>query len=138
MTMCLCDQLLSHVWFFVTLWTVALQAPLSMGFSRSEYWSGLPFPPPADFSPVTTSRMFWKPFKKLTTIYFWMCTVKCLQHIFNWKTIALQCCIGFSPTLTQISHISLSVIYIYIYISSPSWASIPLPPIQPFEVVTEH
>ena len=36
----------SHVWFFVTPWTVALQAPLSMGFSRQEYWSGLPWPPP--------------------------------------------------------------------------------------------
>ena len=31
-----------------TLWTVALQAPLSMGFSRQEYWSGLPFPSPGD------------------------------------------------------------------------------------------
>ena len=31
-----------------TLWTVALQAPLSMGFSRQEYWSGLPCPPPGD------------------------------------------------------------------------------------------
>ena len=31
-----------------TLWTVACQAPLSMGFSRQEYWSGLPFPPPGD------------------------------------------------------------------------------------------
>ena len=30
------------------LWTVAHQAPLSMGFSRQEYWSGLPFPPPGD------------------------------------------------------------------------------------------
>ena len=30
----------------VTLWTVTHQAPLSMGFSRQEYWSGLPFPPP--------------------------------------------------------------------------------------------
>ena len=30
------------------LWTVALQAPLSMGFSRQEYWSGLPGPPPGD------------------------------------------------------------------------------------------
>ena len=29
-------------------WTVARQAPLSMGFSRSEYWSGLPYPPPGD------------------------------------------------------------------------------------------
>ena len=31
-----------------TLWTVACQAPLSMGFPRQEYWSGLPFPPPED------------------------------------------------------------------------------------------
>ena len=39
---------LSHVWFFVTPWTVARQAPLSMGFSRQECWSGLPFPPAGD------------------------------------------------------------------------------------------
>jgi len=32
----------------MTLWTVAHQAPLSMGFSRQEYWSGLPFPSPGD------------------------------------------------------------------------------------------
>ena len=32
----------------VTLWTVALQAPLSVGFPRQEYWSGLPFPSPGD------------------------------------------------------------------------------------------
>ena len=38
----------SHVWLFVTLWTVACQAPLSMEFSRQEYWSGLPFPSPGD------------------------------------------------------------------------------------------
>ena len=38
----------SHVWFFETLWTVTPQAPLSMGFSRQEYWSGLPCPPPGD------------------------------------------------------------------------------------------
>jgi len=33
---------------FVTLWTVVCQAPLYMGFSRQEYWSGLPSPPPGD------------------------------------------------------------------------------------------
>ena len=33
---------------FATLWTVARQGPLSMGFSRQEYWSGLPCPPPGD------------------------------------------------------------------------------------------
>ena len=38
----------SHVQFFETLRTVAHQAPLSMGFSRQEYWSGLPCPPPGD------------------------------------------------------------------------------------------
>ena len=41
---------LSHVQLFVTPWTVACQAPLSMGFSRQEYWSGLPCPPPGDLS----------------------------------------------------------------------------------------
>ena len=38
----------SHVGFFVIAWTVALQAPLALGFSRQEYWSGLPCPPPGD------------------------------------------------------------------------------------------
>ena len=33
---------------FATLWTIACQIPLSMGFSRQEYWSGLPFPSPGD------------------------------------------------------------------------------------------
>ena len=38
----------SHVRVFVNPWTVACQAPLFMGFSRQEYWSGLPCPPPGD------------------------------------------------------------------------------------------
>ena len=40
--------MLSHVQLFATPWTVAHQAPLSMAFSRQEYWSGLPFPSPGD------------------------------------------------------------------------------------------
>ena len=36
----------SHVWIFVTPWIVPCQTPLSMGFPRQEYWSGVPFPPP--------------------------------------------------------------------------------------------
>ena len=36
------------VWLFATLWTLPHQAPLSMGFFRQEYWSGLPFPSPGD------------------------------------------------------------------------------------------
>ena len=41
-------QSLTCVRLFATLWTVACQSPLSMGLSRQEYWSGLPFPPPGD------------------------------------------------------------------------------------------
>ena len=44
-------SVLSHfscVWVFATPWTVAHQAPLSMGFSRQKYWRGLPWPPPED------------------------------------------------------------------------------------------
>ena len=59
----------SHVWLFVTLWTVAPQAPPSMGFSRQEYWNGLPCPPPGDLpdpgiehasltSPALAGRLF--------------------------------------------------------------------------------
>ena len=39
---------LSHVWLFATPWTIAYQAPGSVGFSRQEYWSELPFPSPGD------------------------------------------------------------------------------------------
>ena len=50
---CVCARarvlsLFRHVWLCATPWTVACQTPLSMGFSRQEYWSGLPFPPPGD------------------------------------------------------------------------------------------
>ena len=47
--MCACMLSLSVVSNFLQPWTVAHQAPLSVGFSRQEYWSGLPFPPPEDF-----------------------------------------------------------------------------------------
>ena len=58
-----CACRLSRVRLFATLWTGARQAPLSVGFSRHEYWSRLPFPPPGDLPPPpdpgieTTSRV---------------------------------------------------------------------------------
>ena len=69
----------SRVWFFTTLWTVAHQAPLSMGFSRQAYWSGWPFPPPVDLpdlgiepaslmSPALAGGFF-------TTSATWDCTI---------------------------------------------------------------
>ena len=59
----------SQVWFSATLWAVAHQAPLSMGFIRQEYWSRLPYPTPEDLpepeikptslaSPALASRFF--------------------------------------------------------------------------------
>ena len=44
---CIC--VLSHIWLFAKPWTVAHQAPLSMGFFRQEYWSGLPFHSPGQY-----------------------------------------------------------------------------------------
>ena len=66
---CACVQFLSHFQIFVTPWTVARQAPLSMGFSRQEHWSGLLCPPPRDLpdpgvkpmsvtSPASAGRFF--------------------------------------------------------------------------------
>ena len=59
-------QLLSQVQLFVTPWTVACQAPLSMGFPKQEYWNELPFPYSGDLpdpgveptSPVLAGRFF--------------------------------------------------------------------------------
>ena len=45
------------VQLFATLWTVALQAPLSTGFYRQEYWSGLPLPSPTDLPHPGTEAM---------------------------------------------------------------------------------
>ena len=75
----------SRVWLFATLWTVDLLAPLSMGFSRQEYWSGWPCPPPGDLpnpgiepmsliSPALAGRFFttsatWEaPFKEVMRV----------------------------------------------------------------------
>ena len=54
----------SRVWLFATLWTASHQAPLSVGFSRQEYWSGLPCPPPGDLpdpgiKPLSVSLLHW-------------------------------------------------------------------------------
>ena len=62
----MCACVLSDVRVFATLWAVAHQSPLSMEFSRQEYWSGFPFTPPGDLpnpgieptSPALASRSF--------------------------------------------------------------------------------
>ena len=57
--MCVCVlSRFSHVWSFVTLWTVAKQAPLPMGFSRREYWNGLPCPSSGDLPNPGMEHLF--------------------------------------------------------------------------------
>ena len=58
-------KLLRRVQLFATPWTVVYQAPRSMGFSRQEYWSGVPLPSPADVSStvliaVRSEKQTWK------------------------------------------------------------------------------
>ena len=71
---------LNRVRLFATPWTVARQAPLSMGFSRQEYWSGLPFPSPGDLpnpgiepgSPaLQTDALSSEPPGKPTVVWLW-------------------------------------------------------------------
>ena len=78
-----CVCVLGHVWLFVTLWTVAHQTPLSMGFSKQEHGNGLPCPPPGHFpdpgielaslvSPALASGFFttsttWEAHKRVQT-----------------------------------------------------------------------
>ena len=74
---CVCAQLLSHVWFFATPWTVASRFPLSWGFSRQEYWSGLPFPLPTytyipslpDFLPIQVTTVHQVEFSVLYSVF---------------------------------------------------------------------
>ena len=80
--MCTCTQELSHVQLFVTPCTVACQAPLSVGFSRQEYWSGLLFPLPEDLpnpgielaSPALAGRFF-------TTSSIWETKIYCNNYL---------------------------------------------------------
>ena len=85
----------SRVQLFATPWTGALQALLSMGFSRKDYWSGLPFPSAGDLphpvsepgSPTLQADSFFFPF-----------------IFISWRLITLQYRSGFCHTLTWISH----------------------------------
>ena len=86
--LCVCAHVLHHMQLFLTPWTVASQAPLSMEFFRQEYRSGLPFSPPRDLpdsgieptSPTTAlaSRFFTteSPVKIYIYIYLYLYLIK--------------------------------------------------------------
>ena len=86
----------SCVWFFATLWTIACQAPLSMGFSRQEYWSALPCPSPGHLpdpgiepvSPALASEFFTTSATWESHIYCYCCDglVVCfLMSLFDYR-----------------------------------------------------
>ena len=74
-------SLFSCIQLFATPWTLACQAPLSMGFPRQEYWSMLPFPPPGDLpdpgteplSPALAGRLFIPEPPGKPQIYYSLC-----------------------------------------------------------------
>ena len=110
---------LSHfncVWFFATLWTVAHQAPLSMGVSRQEYWSELPCPSPGDLpdpgiepapaaSPtLQVDSLPTEPPGKLISLILLI-----ILFFFNWSKIALQCSASFCYLTTWTSYLYTNV-----------------------------
>ena len=95
------------VWLFATPWTVAHQAPLSMGFARDEYWSGLPFHFPGDLpdlgiklvSPALASEFFTieppgKPKKVMLVISYFV------AHICTFYVISIVCSGNHIPAMT--------------------------------------
>ena len=84
----------SCVWLFATLWTVACQPPLSMGFSRQEYWSGFPWPSPGDLPYLGIESMsLMSP--ALTCVFFTAGT--------TWEAYELYFMSNIPFTLTQLS-----------------------------------
>ena len=99
-------SLFSHVHLCATLWTVACQAPLSMGCSRQEYWSGLPCPPPGDLSDpgiesmsLTSPALAGKFFTTSTTweaIYIHENSLILRINFKYWLYFKIICCCCFS------------------------------------------
>ena len=114
MCVCLLTQLLSSVWLFVTPWTEALQGPLSVEFSRQEYRSRLPFPPPQDLpnpaikplSPVShasaggffTTMPCGKPYVQILYPFH----ARSSWHLFRDTRRAKKAAVSFSHTSPQV------------------------------------
>ena len=104
---------LSRVWLLVTSWTAAYQAPPSMGFSRQQYWSGVPLPSP-----------MW-----LSTCSFFLCAYACNQTTFSKLCIKSRSHQGESNTpsfpfffeiiLTILALCTPEIIFFWIFI--PKW-----------------
>ena len=96
--------MLSRAWLFETLWTVACQAPTSMGFPRQEYWSELPFPLPGYLVEPGTETASPVSHASAGSLYYWatwewchMCTsVHGILHVRILEWVAIPFCMGSS------------------------------------------
>ena len=97
-----CVWSLSHVQFFATPWTAAHQAALSMGYSRQEYWSGLPLPSPWSHSNSSSKSIIFCLFcaypvfppVKTSHIYLFTCLLPWLRILRRWSTFLYLCILG--------------------------------------------
>ena len=106
----MCASMPNH--FTCNLWTVACQAPLSMGFSRQEYWSGLPFPPSGDLPdpgikpgyPALAGRLFTTgpPGKPPNSVQF-----SCSVMYDSWRSPGLQHARPPCPSLRELKLMSI-------------------------------
>ena len=113
---------------FVTPWTVACLAPLSMGFPRQKFWSGLPFPSLGDLPNPgiePASPALWpdsSPLSHWGSPFIGICVYVYMYILFfNQKKTALQCCVGFCHTKNVIQP------QLYIYHLLPKPPPLPLP-----------
>ena len=100
----------SYVRLFATLWTVAFEVSLSMGFSRQEYWSGLPNPPPEDLpdpriepasltSPALADGFFTTGATWEAHVYVYVCDKQCLEGEFVSQYSSLSSPLGLHLSL---------------------------------------
>ena len=99
-------------WLFATLWTVGHQAPLSMEFSRQEYWSELPCPFPRDLShqgsPIQQEKLIWGRFRsslwRIRTRDFKFSSVQFSSFAQSYPTLCnpMDCCMTGLPVYHQL------------------------------------
>ena len=84
----------SHVQLFVTIWTIAHQAPLSMGFSKQEYCSGLPCPPPggSSYLGIKPASLMFPALGEGWSLNVCGCSDWCISVVLPWTSITPALC----------------------------------------------
>ena len=120
---CVCCGL-SHVWLSVTPWTIAHQTPLSMGFSRQEYWSGLSFLTPRELpnpgtepmslaSPVLAGGLFMTAPLGDPHFFLWMWPNNKYPHNWPWLFCNFKTALQFQPEVSSPLSIPLGLLFLF-------------------------